>query len=111
MIKSMTSLFDLFHLPLSIEAFEQFQSLHNLVQTLQLYTDPDQWHYVWGSNVFSTKKGLQISYGQFFGAPNSQMALEIDMPKQKEVLLLAFDQGQVKHERITKKEIHDFTRL
>jgi hypothetical protein len=37
------------------------------------------------------------------------MALEIDMPKQKEVL--AFDQGQVKHERITKKEIHDFTRL
>jgi hypothetical protein len=45
---------ELFHLPLSPEAFARFQTLSTSVQNLSLQATPDQWSYIWGSVLFSS---------------------------------------------------------
>lgn len=42
---------DLFHLPLSAEAFTQFQTLQTALQTLHLSDSHDSWTYSWGMLV------------------------------------------------------------
>jgi hypothetical protein len=51
-----SSVQDLFHLPLSEEAFEQYQDFNVLVAGLQLQEDSDIWSYIWGSLVFTPRK-------------------------------------------------------
>jgi len=53
---SSISLEELFHLPLSVEAFQQFQDLSTALQTLHLSQDNDVWSYRWGSTHFSSKQ-------------------------------------------------------
>ena len=53
----------IFHLPLSIEAFGQFQELNNIFQSRQLNHANDVWSYVWGSSFFSSKQ----AYKQLIG--------------------------------------------
>jgi hypothetical protein len=47
---------DLFHLPLSAEAFTQFQTLQTALQTLHLSDSHDSWTYSWGNAGFSSRK-------------------------------------------------------
>jgi len=42
-IKSAATTITLFHLPLSIEAYEQFQQLDIIIQNIQLTSESDQW--------------------------------------------------------------------
>ena len=49
-------LYDLFHLPLSVEAFQRFQVFSELVDNLNLTEDTDVWTYIWNSNIFSSQK-------------------------------------------------------
>jgi hypothetical protein len=49
---SNTHLYELFHLPLSPEAFEQYVTLSECLQSLQLQDIPDLWMYSWGSTIF-----------------------------------------------------------
>jgi hypothetical protein len=39
---------DIFQLPLSEEAFSEFCDLENLLMTVQLNKNGDQWSYIWG---------------------------------------------------------------
>jgi hypothetical protein len=50
---------DLFYLPLSMEAFEQFQELFVSLQSLQLNQSNDVWSYVWGSPFYSSKQAYK----------------------------------------------------
>jgi hypothetical protein len=45
-IKSATTTITLFHLSLSIEAYEQFQQLDIIIQNIQLTLESDQWRYI-----------------------------------------------------------------
>lgn len=54
-----------FHLPLSEEAFVQFQQASQLLSNLQIQDGADTWSYIWGSSIFSTKK----AYIHLTGAP------------------------------------------
>jgi hypothetical protein len=54
---------ELFHLPLSEEAVEQFYDFSNLIAGLQLQEEPDTWNYIWGSAVFTPSK----AYGHLIG--------------------------------------------
>ena len=47
---------DLFHLPLSVEAFQQFQEFTSLLDSLHLLEDNDMWSYIWNSPTFSSQK-------------------------------------------------------
>jgi hypothetical protein len=49
------ALHDLFHLPLSEEAYQQFIQLSVTVESLNLQEGFDSWSYVWNSNVFTPK--------------------------------------------------------
>jgi hypothetical protein len=55
---SVDSILDLFHLPLSEEAFGQFQQLEGLFQNLHMTDATDVWSYIWGNSLFSTKKTI-----------------------------------------------------
>ena len=46
----------MFHLPLSEEAFQQMELLHQLLQEQYFSDSTDLWHYIWGSPLFSSKK-------------------------------------------------------
>jgi hypothetical protein len=54
---------DLFHLPLSVQDFEEFEELQLICgNTRQLIQngEKDSWTYIWGSNVFLTKKAYKV---------------------------------------------------
>jgi hypothetical protein len=55
---------DLFHLPLSIEAFGQFRDLSHSLRSLQLNQSNDVWSYVWGSPFYSSKQAYKQLIGQ-----------------------------------------------
>lgn len=63
MVKADHSATQMFHLPLSNEAYSQFQQLQIQIQNLQIDSDPDHWHYIWGSNVFSSSKAYKSLSG------------------------------------------------
>jgi hypothetical protein len=43
---------DIFHLPLSKEAYEQFCKLDIILQSLQLTGEKDTWSYIWGNGQY-----------------------------------------------------------
>jgi len=55
--------YDLFHLPLSPEAFAQYQILQAEVQNVTLNNNPDQWSYLWGSVLFSSSRSYKHLIG------------------------------------------------
>jgi hypothetical protein len=54
---------NLFHLPLSTEAYSQFQELTNIFHNLHLSQDNDVWSYVWGSSIYSSRKAYRHLIG------------------------------------------------
>lgn len=55
---------DLFHLPLSEEAFGQYQELNTLLQELQLFEDPDIWQISSGESKFQVSKIYSVLIGE-----------------------------------------------
>lgn len=53
---SSSSISNLFNLPLSTEAYAQFQLLENTLQSLQMTGGVDTWNYIWGSSIYTSKK-------------------------------------------------------
>ena len=53
----------LFHLPLSVEAYNQFLLLENKVDNFQLTADKDWWTYIWGTSQFSSQKAYRHLLG------------------------------------------------
>ena len=52
-----------FHLPLSEQAFQEFQSLQELIQDLQVdQNSKDSWEYIWGSKNYSSSKCYNFPY-------------------------------------------------
>ena len=57
---------DLFHLPLTEEAFMEFELMEELCDTLRgsAFTEHlDSWSYMWGNNTFSVAKAYKILIG------------------------------------------------
>ena len=46
-----------FHLPLSEQAYQEYQTLQDYIQTLQVQPNTkDSWHYIWGSSNYTSTK-------------------------------------------------------
>jgi hypothetical protein len=57
---------DMFHLPLSQQAYTEFEELEILCENAQVRVQqnlPDNWHYIWGSDSFSTTKAYNFLIG------------------------------------------------
>lgn len=52
-----------FHLPLSTQAYQQYQGLIAMIQNVQNQQDPDLWIYNWGNAKFSTGKAYKSLVG------------------------------------------------
>jgi hypothetical protein len=63
-VLQMEFLQDMFHLPLSQQAFAEFEQLEVLCDSTQFNIfQPDSWSYIWGSNKFSTEKAYKVLIG------------------------------------------------
>ena len=52
-----------FHIPLSVEAFQEFQELQEIIQGIQVQeNEKDCWQYIWGSNKYSSKQFYNLPY-------------------------------------------------
>jgi hypothetical protein len=52
---------DLFHLPQSQEAFEEFNELEEICQNAMeklILGEKDNWSYIWGNSEFSSQKSI-----------------------------------------------------
>ena len=57
---------DLFHLPLSQQAYNEFLELEKKIHEAREYMergDHDSWSYIWGSSDFSSKKAYNALVG------------------------------------------------
>jgi hypothetical protein len=46
-----------FHLPLSEQAFSEYQELHEIISSIQVDDEAkDSWHYPWGNNTFTSSR-------------------------------------------------------
>jgi hypothetical protein len=55
--------FNLFHLPLSVQAFEQLQLLEQCFASQVLIQGPDKWTYIWGNSNYSSSKAYKHLIG------------------------------------------------
>ena len=62
--RSLSHLHNIFHLPLSEEAFAQYIELQNLLSNLPDSTEADSWSYIWGAS-FSCSKAYKQLKGHF----------------------------------------------
>jgi hypothetical protein len=53
----------LLHLPLSEEAYDQFNELDIILQSLQLIGEKDSWSYIWGNDKYSSRKAYKHLLG------------------------------------------------
>jgi hypothetical protein len=57
------NLHDLFQLPLSGTAYQQFLLLNSEMDNLILSEDKDVWNYIWGNGIFSVKRAYETIFG------------------------------------------------
>jgi hypothetical protein len=79
--KSSTSLISTFNLPLSVEAFEHFLILEQVVHNFQPTDPKDEWTYIWGRPGFSCSKAYRHLTGSIeTRTPDFWLDLETFMP-------------------------------
>jgi hypothetical protein len=64
---------DLFHLPMSQAAYEEFLQLEEVcshAQNLSIQQNPDSWSYIWGSSDFCSKKAYSMMMGHYEVIPH-----------------------------------------
>jgi hypothetical protein len=59
----MSNLYEIFHLPLTSEAFQQYSVLSVEITNLELRLDHDEWTYIWETWQFSVHKTYQALAG------------------------------------------------
>ena len=63
---------DLFHFPLSREAYQEFIQLEEIWEDVKQTSEPvqhDVWTYIWGNDSFSSKKAYNVLIGTQQGSP------------------------------------------
>jgi hypothetical protein len=84
---------DLFHLPLSHQAFlelNQFEELCNQTVLKINYGVVDTWSYIWGSSEFSVKNAFAVMSGHQHAPPIILLDLENLLSGEAQVFLMAF---------------------
>lgn len=66
----------LFHFPLSIQAYDQYQGILDLVQGLEIADDEDHWEYIWNNAIYSLVKVYELLMGAYSSSNCFQMAVE-----------------------------------
>jgi hypothetical protein len=52
-----------FHLPLSVQAFQEYQDLQQLIQGIQIQSEiKDKWTYIWGNDRYSASKFYYLPF-------------------------------------------------
>jgi hypothetical protein len=55
-----------FHLPLSVQTFQEYQELQQLIQQLQISPETrDSWIYIWGNSTYTASKFYHLPYKHF----------------------------------------------
>ena len=96
-VLSITSIEQLFHLPLSSEAYSQLLLLCDKLDGLHLNSDQDIWTYIWGSPLFSSSRAYKHLTG-YTTVPSTYMWLWKNCCQHKhKVFFLAPPKRQIKY--------------
>jgi hypothetical protein len=105
--KQKEHLIDIFQLPLSVQAYEQFLELDETWGQITVTNTKDAWKFIWGSDNFSTKKTYKHLMGQ---AQVHQIFRSLwknkYQPKHK-VFFLALVKEQTQYKGYAEEEKHD----
>jgi hypothetical protein len=62
---------DLFSLPLSAQAFEEYQLLQSKLQEIQYdVTITDKWNFIWGNGIYTSRKFYALGYSHMDALPH-----------------------------------------
>jgi hypothetical protein len=92
----MEDLHNLFQLPLSTEAFQQYEVLLQELDNLISVHETDKWTYIWGSCQFSVNKAYNSLSGHMPTHPIFQLLWKSKC-QPKDSLFLAIITGQAEH--------------
>ena len=67
--KDLEQLHELFHLPLSEQAYQQYILLSTELDNIHIQMDQDIWTYIWGSSVYSSRKVYKALSGHMLVHP------------------------------------------
>jgi hypothetical protein len=57
------SIHEQFHLPLSVQAFQEYQDLQQLIQGIQIQSENNnKWTYIWGNDRYSASKFYHLPF-------------------------------------------------
>lgn len=59
----MTHLHDMFQLPLSQQAYDQFLQLNDEIANLDVTSEYDKWVYIWDTEVYSSRQAYKYLMG------------------------------------------------
>jgi hypothetical protein len=62
--KQKSHLLEIFHLPLSVQAYEQYLEISEAWGQITVINAKDTWKLIWGSKIFSTKRTYRHLTGQ-----------------------------------------------
>jgi hypothetical protein len=65
----MLDLHDMFQLPMTIEAFQQYNSLMEDIDSLEITQEDDNWIYIWGTSKFSVHRAYTALSGHMTTHP------------------------------------------
>jgi len=104
-------LHDLFYLPLSTKAYNQFLVFSNEIQGLKLSHSSDIWTYTWGSSSFFSNKAYAILIGHHQVHPVFNRLWRSACQNKKKNLLLVGLEGKIKYQSPSSSQKHVFARL
>jgi hypothetical protein len=78
------SIHEQFHLPLSVQAFQEYQDLQQLIQGIQIQSENNnKWTYIWGNDRYSASKFYHLPFKNAtskaihgYGIQSAQTSLE-----------------------------------
>lgn len=59
-----------FHFPISTQALRELQELNELMATIQVSTLEDTWTYIWGTNLYQSKKVNSLFFAPIHPSPS-----------------------------------------
>jgi hypothetical protein len=87
---AMEFLQDLFTLPLSEEAFDQFLDLQLWMQSIEISEVKDVWSYIWGSTHYSSQKAYKHLIGSSPVHPAFRWIWKASCQMRQSIFLAAF---------------------
>jgi len=104
--KQTENIHNLFHLPLSEQAYDQLQRLQTDIERINETVEHDTWSYIWGNSYYSSAKAYKSMKGHNIVHNSYKWTWSSSCQPKHKFFFLASLVGQIKHKGNFKKKKH-----